>query len=96
MVTRLDLPLIQMSHTHTSTHCMARDGCIMVHTVLRPLPCEGRGQVTGGRGFTRTRGQEAEMAEYDLSSKIGGYLDRHLVLPMLEFLSEKDVSSCSL
>lgn len=31
------------------------------------------------------------MAEYDLSSKIGGYLDRHLVLPMLEFLSEKDI-----
>ena len=32
------------------------------------------------------------MAEYDLTSKIGGYLDRHLVFPMLEFLSEKRVS----
>ena len=31
------------------------------------------------------------MAEYDLTSKIGGYLDRHLVFPMLEFLSEKRV-----
>lgn len=31
------------------------------------------------------------MAEYDLTSQIGGYLDRHLVFPMLEFLSEKRV-----
>ena len=31
------------------------------------------------------------MAEYDLTSKIGGYLDRHLIFPMLEFLSEKKV-----
>ncbi|KAL5456996.1 hypothetical protein EMCRGX_G034227 [Ephydatia muelleri] len=29
------------------------------------------------------------MAEYDLTSKIGNYLDRHLVSIMLEFLSEK-------
>ena len=33
------------------------------------------------------------MAEYDLTSQIGGYLDRHLVFPMLEFLSEKRVRS---
>ena len=32
-----------------------------------------------------------KMAEYDLTSKIGGYLDRHLVFPMLEFLTEKKV-----
>lgn len=32
-------------------------------------------------------------AEYDLTSKIGGYLDRHLVFPMLEFLTEKKVRS---
>ena len=31
------------------------------------------------------------MAEYDLTSKIGCYLDRHLVFPLLEFLSEKDI-----
>ena len=33
-----------------------------------------------------------DMAECDLTSKLGGYLDRHLVFPMLEFLSEKRVS----
>lgn len=32
-----------------------------------------------------------EMAQYDLTSVIGSYLDRHLVFPMLEFLSEKKV-----
>ena len=31
------------------------------------------------------------MAEYDLTSKVGCYLDRHLVFPLLEFLSEKDI-----
>ena len=35
-------------------------------------------------------------AEYDLTHKIGGYLDRHLVLPILEFLSEHGVSSLPL
>ena len=30
--------------------------------------------------------------QYDLTSVIGGYLDRHLVFPMLEFLSEKKAS----
>lgn len=34
----------------------------------------------------------AEMMEYDLTSVIGAYLDRHLVFPMLEFLSEKKVA----
>jgi len=29
--------------------------------------------------------------EYDLTSKMGVYLDRHLVFPMLEFLNEKDI-----
>ena len=32
------------------------------------------------------------MAEYDLTYKIGAYLDRHLVFPILEFLSERGVS----
>lgn len=31
------------------------------------------------------------MAEYDLTAKIGGYLDRHLVFPLLEFLAERKV-----
>ena len=36
------------------------------------------------------------MAAYDLTSTIGGYLDRHLIDPMLEFLSEKKVGVPSL
>lgn len=36
------------------------------------------------------------MAEYDLTSKVGGYLDRHLIFPMLEFLTEKKVQTSSL
>lgn len=31
------------------------------------------------------------MAEYDLTQKIGQYLDRHLVFPLLEFLSAKQI-----
>jgi len=31
------------------------------------------------------------MAKYDLTSKIGQYLDRHLVFPLLEFLSAKQI-----
>ena len=31
------------------------------------------------------------MAEWDLTSKLGKYLDRHLVFPLLEFLSVKEV-----
>lgn len=31
------------------------------------------------------------MAAYDLTTKIGCYLDRHLVFPLLEFLSEREI-----
>jgi len=37
----------------------------------------------------RTRSEPlAKMAEFDLTSKMGQYLDRHLVFPLLEFLHE--------
>jgi translation initiation factor 3 subunit E len=29
------------------------------------------------------------MADYDLTPQLGKYLDRHLVFPILEFLSER-------
>lgn len=32
------------------------------------------------------------MAKWDLTSKMGPYLDRHLVFPLLEFLTAKEVS----
>lgn len=32
------------------------------------------------------------MSKFDLTSRIGQYLDRHLVFPLLEFLSAKEVS----
>jgi len=58
---------------------------------IRPLfSVEGCGIVSGSQRFAGH--VLINMAEYDLTSKIGGYLDRHLVFPMLEFLSEKRVS----
>src|SRR5699024_6042015 len=39
------------------------------------------------------------MAQFDLTSRMGQYLDRHLVFPLLEFLSAKEVKNlrlCSL
>lgn len=32
------------------------------------------------------------MAEHDLTARMGSFLDRHLVFPLLEFLSVKEVS----
>ena len=34
---------------------------------------------------------KSKMAEFDLTSQMGEYLDRHLVFPLLEFLSVKEV-----
>ena len=34
-----------------------------------------------------------QMAEYDLTAKLGRYFDRHLVFPLLEFLTERNVST---
>ena len=31
------------------------------------------------------------MADWDLTAKIGPYLDRHLVFPLLEFLSVSSI-----
>lgn len=31
------------------------------------------------------------MAQFDLTSRMAQYLDRHLVFPLLEFLSAKEV-----
>ena len=31
------------------------------------------------------------MPEYDLTSKIGQYLDRHMIFPLLEFLSSRKI-----
>ena len=36
------------------------------------------------------------MAEFDLTSQMGQYLDRHLVFPLLEFLSVKEVMTVDL
>lgn len=35
--------------------------------------------------------KETDMAKYDLTSALAPYLDRHLVFPLLEFLSAKKV-----
>ena len=35
--------------------------------------------------------ETCKMAEYDLTAKVGQYLDRHLVFPLIEFLSGKEV-----
>lgn len=32
------------------------------------------------------------MSQFDLTSRNGQYLDRHLVFPLLEFLSAKEVT----
>ena len=34
------------------------------------------------------------MAEHDLTARMGCFLDRHLVFPLLEFLSVKEVNTC--
>lgn len=45
-----------------------------------------------GRGLSTWSLIRMDMADCDLTSKIAGYMDRHLVFPMLEFLSERGVS----
>lgn len=37
-----------------------------------------------------------KMAEFDLTTRMGQYLDRHLVFPLLEFLSVKKVNNLCL
>ena len=39
---------------------------------------------------------ELKMAKYDLITRMGQYLDRHLVFPLLEFLSVKQVCQDSI
>jgi len=48
--------------------------------------------------FSRTESaqQQNKMASYDLITRMGQYLDRHLVFPLLEFLSVKQVARAHL
>ena len=41
-----------------------------------------------------TAGNMENMEKYDLTPTLCQYLDRHLVFPLLEFLSVKEVSTC--
>ena len=40
-----------------------------------------------------TEEEKVKMAQFDLTTRMGEYLDRHLVFPLLEFLSVKEVSN---
>ena len=40
---------------------------------------------------SENRSSRSRMADWDLTAKIGPYLDRHLVFPLLEFLSVSSI-----
>uniref|UniRef100_A0A8C4QC23 Eukaryotic translation initiation factor 3 subunit E n=1 Tax=Eptatretus burgeri TaxID=7764 RepID=A0A8C4QC23_EPTBU len=55
-----------------------------LHSDPEALPCSHRSPQS--RGISR-----GAMAEFDLTTRIGRFLDRHLVFPLLEFLTVKEI-----
>ena len=65
--------------------------------------CQHRDDLSGGNQtdllqcyflsmrFFSSTSTSFKMAEFDLTTRMGQYLDRHLVFPLLEFLSVKEV-----